>query len=70
VSFVEDMASVELERCRIALLVDCPTCGRNEAYSNRCSKCGGDAWVPAGQTESFFITLARRKEREFPEEGE
>lgn len=30
------------------LVIDCPDCGRQLAYSGKCGKCGGGSWLPAG----------------------
>jgi hypothetical protein len=37
-----------------ALAIICPDCGRNIAYRNRCPKCGGSSWMPAGHGGGIF----------------
>ncbi|HVT03442.1 MAG TPA: hypothetical protein VHL58_08745 [Thermoanaerobaculia bacterium] len=37
-----------------SLVIICPDCGKNIAFRNRCPKCGGDSWIPAGHAGGIF----------------
>ena len=48
---------------RIELLIICPDCGKNPPFRNRCPKCGGDSWIPAGPVSGVFEWVKARQWR-------
>lgn len=48
---------------RIELLIICPDCGKNPPFRNRCPKCGGDSWIPAGPVSGIFEWVKARQWR-------
>jgi hypothetical protein len=46
----------------ISQVIDCPDCGRGVKHAERCPKCGGDSWVPAGHIGG--IAERQRKQQE------
>jgi hypothetical protein len=59
---------------RVALLIICPDCGKNPPFRNRCPKCGGDSWIPAGPVSGIFEWVKARQWRSIlgppPQPGE
>lgn len=47
----------------IELLIICPDCGKNPPFRNRCPKCGGDSWIPAGPVSGIFEWVKARQWR-------
>jgi predicted nucleic acid-binding Zn-ribbon protein len=47
-----------------ALVIICPDCGKNVAFRNRCPKCGGDSWIPAGHAGGIFERMKVHRWRE------
>lgn len=37
-----------------SFVIICPDCGKNIAFRNRCPKCGGNSWIPAGHAGGIF----------------
>lgn len=37
-----------------SMVIICPDCGKNVAFRNRCPKCGGNSWIPAGHAGGIF----------------
>jgi hypothetical protein len=57
----------ELARARAASpalpvgrVIVCPDCGKNPPFRNRCPKCGGDSWIPAGPVSGIFEWVKAR----------
>lgn len=48
---------------RGGLLIICPDCGKNPPFRNRCPKCGGDSWIPAGPVSGIFEWVKARQWR-------
>jgi hypothetical protein len=46
-----------------ALVIICPDCGKNVAFRNRCPKCGGDSWIPAGHAGGIFERMKAQQWR-------
>ncbi|MGK2859576.1 MAG: hypothetical protein ACSLFQ_20430 [Thermoanaerobaculia bacterium] len=44
----------------IELMIVCPDCGKNPPFRNRCPKCGGDSWIPAGAVSGIFEWVKAR----------
>ena len=44
----------------IELMIVCPDCGKNPPFRNRCPKCGGDSWIPAGPVSGIFEWVKAR----------
>ena len=42
------------------LMIVCPDCGKNPPFRNRCPKCGGDSWIPAGPVSGIFEWVKAR----------
>src|SRR5258707_2075855 len=40
-----------------SLVIICPDCGKNIAFRNRCPKCGGNSWIPAGHRGGIFAQM-------------
>lgn len=38
----------------VEVMIVCPDCGKNPPFRNRCPKCGGDSWIPAGPVSGIF----------------
>jgi hypothetical protein len=60
-----------------SLVIICPDCGKNIAFRNRCPKCGGNSWIPAGNAGGVFERMKAQRLRamvtvasEIPEEEE
>ena len=47
----------------VALMIICPDCGKNPPFRNRCPKCGGDSWIPAGPVNGIFEWVKARQWR-------
>jgi hypothetical protein len=47
-----------------SLVIICPDCGKNIAFRNRCPKCGGDSWIPAGHAGGIFERMKAQRWRE------
>lgn len=47
----------ELKGPNHLLVADCPDCGRVVVHRNRCGKCYGSSWLPAG----YFSRMKLRK---------
>ena len=47
----------------VELLIICPDCGKNPPFRNRCPKCGGDSWIPAGPVNGIFEWVKARQWR-------
>ncbi|MBI2215094.1 MAG: hypothetical protein HYU52_15710 [Acidobacteria bacterium] len=47
----------------IEVLIVCPDCGKNPPFRNRCPKCGGDSWIPAGPVSGVFEWVKARQWR-------
>lgn len=50
---LDEEAEQQLELSH-SLVIVCPDCGKNVAFRNRCPKCGGDSWIPAGHAGGIF----------------
>ena len=46
-----------------SLVIICPDCGKNIAFRNRCPKCGGDSWIPAGHAGGIFERVKAQRVR-------
>ncbi len=44
----------------IEVMIVCPDCGKNPPFRNRCPKCGGDSWIPAGIVSGIFEWVKAR----------
>jgi len=44
-----------------SLVIICPDCGKNIAFRNRCPKCGGDSWIPAGHAGGIFERMKAQR---------
>lgn len=47
-----------------SLVIICPDCGKNIAFRGRCPKCGGNSWIPAGQTGGIFEQMKAQRWRD------
>ncbi|HUF16517.1 MAG TPA: hypothetical protein VMS12_00580 [Thermoanaerobaculia bacterium] len=47
-----------------SLVIICPDCGKNVAFRNRCPKCGGNSWIPAGHAGGIFERMKAQRWRE------
>jgi hypothetical protein len=47
----------------VEVLIICPDCGKNPPFRNRCPKCGGDSWIPAGPVSGIFEWVKARQWR-------
>ena len=47
-----------------SLVIICPDCGKNVAFRNRCPKCGGNSWIPAGHAGGIFERMKAQHWRE------
>jgi hypothetical protein len=47
----------------IEVMIVCPDCGKNPPFRNRCPKCGGDSWIPAGPVSGIFEWVKARQWR-------
>jgi hypothetical protein len=47
-----------------SLVIICPDCGKNIAFRNRCPKCGGNSWIPAGHAGGIFERMKAQRWRE------
>lgn len=47
-----------------SLVIICPDCGKNIAFRNRCPKCGGNSWIPAGHVGGVFEQMKAQRWRE------
>ena len=47
-----------------SLVIICPDCGKNVAFRNRCPKCGGNSWIPAGHAGGVFERMKAQRWRE------
>ena len=52
-----------------SLIIICPDCGKNIAYRNRCPKCGGNSWIPAGHAGGIFERMKAQRWRAVDEES-
>jgi len=50
-------------RSPIEVMIVCPDCGKNPPFRNRCPKCGGDSWIPAGPVSGIFEWVKARQWR-------
>jgi hypothetical protein len=46
-----------------SLVIICPDCGKNIAFRNRCPKCGGNSWIPAGHAGGIFERMKAQRFR-------
>jgi hypothetical protein len=46
-----------------SLVIICPDCGKNIAFRNRCPKCGGNSWIPAGHSGGIFEQMKAQRWR-------
>ncbi|MFN2239372.1 MAG: hypothetical protein ABR524_08265 [Thermoanaerobaculia bacterium] len=46
-----------------SLVIICPDCGKNIAFRNRCPKCGGNSWIPAGHAGGVFEQVKAERRR-------
>ena len=46
-----------------AMVIICPDCGKNIAFRNRCPKCGGNSWIPAGHAGGIFERMKAQRWR-------
>lgn len=46
-----------------SIVIICPDCGKNVAFRNRCPKCGGDSWIPAGHAGGVFERMKAQEWR-------
>jgi hypothetical protein len=46
-----------------SLVIICPDCGKNVAFRNRCPKCGGNSWIPAGHAGGVFERIKAQRLR-------
>ncbi len=53
-----------------SLVIICPDCGKNIAFRNRCPKCGGNSWIPAGHAGGVFEQMKAQRWREMMNEPE
>ena len=56
-----------------SLVIICPDCGKNIAFRNRCPKCGGNSWIPAGHAGGVFERMKAQRVRQMvhdPEEAD
>ena len=44
-----------------SMVIICPDCGKNIAFRNRCPKCGGNSWIPAGHAGGVFERLKAQR---------
>ena len=44
-----------------SLVIICPDCGKNIAFRGRCPKCGGNSWIPAGQSGGIFERMKAQR---------
>ena len=47
-----------------SMVIICPDCGKNVAFRNRCPKCGGNSWIPAGHAGGIFEKMKAQRWRE------
>lgn len=47
-----------------SLVIICPDCGKNIAFRNRCPKCGGNSWIPAGHAGGVFERMKAQRVRQ------
>ncbi len=47
----------------VDVMIVCPDCGKNPPFRNRCPKCGGDSWIPAGPVSGIFEWVKARRRR-------
>ena len=52
-----------------SMVIICPDCGKNVAFRNRCPKCGGNSWIPAGHAGGIFERLKAQRWREMVKRG-
>ena len=53
-----------------SLVIICPDCGKNIAFRDRCPKCAGNSWIPAGNAGGIFERMkAQRLRRMIGEEN-
>ncbi|MDX1582677.1 MAG: hypothetical protein R3338_03675 [Thermoanaerobaculia bacterium] len=62
-SNLDEEGEQELELSH-SLVIVCPDCGKNVAFRNRCPKCGGDSWIPAGHAGGIFERMKVHRWRE------
>lgn len=60
---LDEEAEQQLELSH-SLVIVCPDCGKNVAFRNRCPKCGGDSWIPAGHAGGIFERMKVHRWRE------
>lgn len=53
-----------------SLVIICPDCGKNIAFRNRCPKCGGDSWIPAGHAGGVFEQMKAQRVRRMVHESD
>lgn len=53
-----------------SLVIICPDCGKNIAFRNRCPKCGGDSWIPAGHAGGVFEQIKAQRVRRMMHESD
>jgi hypothetical protein len=44
-----------------SMVIICPDCGKNIAFRNRCPKCGGNSWIPAGHAGGIFERMKAQR---------
>jgi hypothetical protein len=50
-----------------SVVIICPDCGKNVAYRNRCPKCAGQSWIPAGHAGGIFERMKAHRWAEMVE---
>jgi hypothetical protein len=53
-----------------AMVIICPDCGKNIAFRNRCPKCGGNSWIPAGHAGGIFERMKAQRWRQLVRHGD
>lgn len=46
-----------------SMVIICPDDGKNIAFRNRCPKCGGNSWIPAGHAGGIFEKMKAERTR-------
>lgn len=46
-----------------SMVIICPDDGKNIAFRNRCPKCGGNSWIPAGHAGGIFEKMKAERMR-------
>ncbi len=53
-----------------SMVIICPDCGKNIAFRNRCPKCGGNSWIPAGHAGGIFERMKTQRWRSTIHDGD